>query len=325
MNKKNAKKITSMIVTIGVIIFFVYYFIKNPEVLLSIKNISFGHIVLIITVQIIILLFYAFLNHIIIKKIQKDIPLKDNVFLQFANNFLNKVFPKAGIAFRSLYLKEVYKFPYSKFISTLSGVYVISFISYSIASFVVFYLIYIQKGVYNYYLIIAFIGIFLLSLLFIFLPTNFFAKKEGKVFKILDSIMQGWSIIKKDLFFVLLLTVVTIVVLIFNTFQMQIIYRALGLEISYLSVLFLSIISLLTLFINITPEAIGIKEGIYAYSADIISIPSNFLVLGSLVDRGISIVISVIFGGASYLWLLKKYNMLDRNKIVENKKIENKG
>lgn len=64
-----------------------------------------------------------------------------------------------------------------------------------------------------------------------------------------------------------------------DTFQMQLIYFSLGLKASYLSIFFLSVVSLLTLFVNITPDAIGIKEGI------------------------------------SYIILIRKYNIEDKNKI----------
>jgi uncharacterized membrane protein YbhN (UPF0104 family) len=264
MNKKSVRKIVSTILTIVIFIFFVYYFYNNQSTLESLKNISLGRILLIITVQSLIVFVYAVLNHIIIKKIQKDVPFLDNLYLQFANNFLNKVVTKGGFAFRGIYLKKVYKFPYSKFVSTLSGLYVVSFMSYSIAAFICFIIFYLRYELFNIPLVLAFVAVFIGSIILLFLPTKIFDKKEGRVFNILSSILKGWAIIKQDVKFVFLLTIVTVGVLLFNTFQMQIIYSSLGLEVSYLSVFFLSVVSLLTLFINITPDAIGIKEGIYA-------------------------------------------------------------
>jgi len=302
------RKIISFILTIGFLGFLIYYFINHPDVILSIRKISLWQFIFLFLLQSIIIFIYGIINHIVIRKIQTNVPFIDNIALQFTNQFLNKIVPKGGAAFRSIYLKEMYQFPYSKFISTISGMYVISFASYSIAAFITFGLTYLNFGKFNIYFILAFLGIFIFSILLIILPTHFFSDKKGRNFQILNSILEGWSIIKQDISFVIMLVIMTISILFINTYQLQIIYHSLGFETSYLSLLFLSIVSLLTVFINITPDGIGIKEGIFAFSSGIVAIPPDFLILGSLIERAIGIFISISFGGLSYFWLLKVFN-----------------
>jgi len=308
VNKKHIKKLISVILTIFIIVFFIYYFIKNPSILENLRNISLKSIFLILFIQFLILVVYSVLNHIVIKKIQKGVPFQDNLYLQFANTFLNKILPKGGAAFRGVYLKEMYNFPYSKFISTLSGMYIVSFLSYSVASFVCFIFFYFKYGLFNIVLIVAFVGLFLSSLILVFLPTKFFDKKKGKIFQILSSILNGWAEIKGDLKFIFSLTLIVVGILLLNTFQMQTIYGSLGLQVSFMPIFFLSVVSLLTIFINITPDGIGIKEGIYVFSSKMVNLASETLILASLIDRTLGLIIAIIFGGVSYLILLKKYN-----------------
>ena len=308
--KKKISKILSILLSILIIGYLVYYFWNHPEVILSVGKISIWNFVFLFIIRSTINFIYSIVNHVIIRKIRPDIPLFDNIALQFANQLLNKVIPKGGAAFRGVYLKEVYQFPYSKFISTISGLYVITFSSYALTAFITFLIIYLSTGKYNIYFILAFLVVFVLSILFIILPTDFFKKKDGRVYKILNSILEGWSEIRKDLQSVFLLVVMNITILFFNAFQMQIIYKSIGFETTFASFLFLSLVSLLTIFINITPDGIGVKESIFAFSSEMVSIPADYLVLGSLIERAISWSIGMIFGGISYLWLLRKYNKI---------------
>jgi uncharacterized membrane protein YbhN (UPF0104 family) len=65
-------------------------------------------------------------------------------------------------------------------------------------------------------------------------------------------------------------------------------------------------IGIITTFVNITPDSIGIKEGVYMFSSQIIGLDSDIILLGSLIVRAIGLINTFIFGGLSYL-ILSKY------------------
>lgn len=306
--KKKTRKIISTLLSIITIAFLVYYFWKHPEVMSSVKEISIWKLILLSIIRTVIIFIYGIINHIIIKKIKPGIPFMENLALQFTNQLLNKIIPKGGAAFRGVYLKEVYEFPYSKFISTISGFYVIVFSSYAITAFITFLMIYLSTGKYNLYFIFAFLAVLILSVLFIVLPTEFFKNKNGRIYNILDSILEGWAKIKKDSLFIFLLVIMNISILLFNAYEMQIIYNGIGFQTTFASFLFLSVVSLLTIFSNITPDGIGVKESLFAFSSDMVTIPADYLVLGSLIERAVSLLICVTLGGISYIWLIRKYN-----------------
>jgi len=306
IQKRKFIRIFSYLFSLGLVVFLVIYLKQNENIFLNLKNISFWYFLLLFFLRVITLFALSIINHMIIRKIRKNVPFVDNITLQFANQLLNKIIPKGGAAFRGVYLKERYNFPYSKFISTISGIYIISFLSYSIVAFFVFITIFQATGKYNIFYILAFSCVFFLTTFLTLLPRNFFDNSKGRVCSILKSILEGWFYIKKDSFLIIIIIVITIFNLTINSIIIEIIYQSMGLNTSYMSYLFLSVISSLTIFVNLTPDAIGIKEGLYAFSTDIVGIAPEYLILGSLIDRAIDIFVSLSFGLISYFWLMKK-------------------
>jgi len=94
-------------------------------------------------------------------------------------------------------------------------------------------------------------------------------------------------------------------------------FRVFGLEISLLSVLFLSIVSTLGLFISITPGALGIKEAIVAFTATVINIPISQALTVSILDRVVGLGIIFILGPIfSYILMNQKRNdKIQRNHL----------
>ena len=80
--------------------------------------------------------------------------------------------------------------------------------------------------------------------------------------------------------------------------------------------LFLSTLGIIIAFLNFTPDGIGIKEGVFIFSSDLVQIPAEILVLGSIVLRGISIFTTFIVGGISYILLMRQIKAMDQRGVL---------
>lgn len=103
---KKHRKLTSRLLTALVLVLMAIYLNKNRLVFNSLKNLNVRYLLPIVLSQILTVAVTALLNKKIIMTLHTDIPYKDAFHLQYANNFLNKLFSEGGALFRGYYLKK---------------------------------------------------------------------------------------------------------------------------------------------------------------------------------------------------------------------------
>ncbi len=300
------------ILSVFVVVLLIFYLYNNRNTLTSLKNIKWQQITWIIVLDTAAFLIGSLQNQSLINQFGLKVSFLDSFLLQYSNNYLNKILPTigGGAAFRAIYLKRKYQFPYSQFISTVAGIYVISFLSAALIGVFCLWLIYIQHGEFNLIILMAFVGI-LLSCLFIIIFSPQIPQGNNKLLKLLRSVINGWNTIKQQRRSILIYTIFSIIILLLSALQTLISYQALGVKTDIVSMVFLSTLGIILVLINFTPDGIGIKEGIYIFSANLVQIPGSVLVLGSLVLRGISFCTTLILGGISYWILMRQLKRLE--------------
>jgi len=159
----------------------------------------------------------------------------------------------------------------------------------------------------------AFIGL-LVPCLFIILFSPKVPSSNNRFLKTLKSIVDGWNIIKQEPKFVFVYASFSIVLLLLSALQTVISYQALGVQTTFIPMLFLATLGIILAFLNFTPDGIGVKEAIYIFSSDLVQMPDDILVLGSLVLRGISFCTTLVIGGISYWILMRELKMLEQPK-----------
>jgi uncharacterized protein (TIRG00374 family) len=303
--KKNRRVITN-ILTLAIFALIAVYLYRNRGVFENLKNIEISLILLIIFFQILTVFSDAFINQRIINILEKSLKFKESLLLQYSNNFINKIFSKGGAIFRGYYLKSVFKLPYSKYISTLAGLYIIAFLVYSFLGLISLAIIYSRIGVYNLVVTVFFIGLFCVTLFLILTKSKLKINRKTRLGNIVGNLIDGWEQIRKEPRELMIIFVVKLILLSLTVILNILIYKSLGVELGIVESVYMSTISIMTLFINLTPAGIGIKEGIYMFSSQLISLDPDIILLGSLVGRAIVLIPSVILGGLSYLILTKR-------------------
>jgi len=300
----NRKFLTKIITPVVFLLLGVYIW-NNREIFLLIRNLSVGHIILIMSFEILLSAVYALINMILINRLDRSVSYLDCFYLQFSNNFLNKISPKGGAVFRALYLKNKYGFSYSKFISTITGLYVLSFSTTALIGLFCLLYFYLSNHLYNTILTLIYLGI-LISLLLIIIASPKIPETDSRIIQVLKKIIDSWIIIKQNRRQVLFFIFLTIISALIISYQSLFIYNSLGVKVNLIQMLFLSSLSIINSFLNFTPDGIGVKEGTLIFSSNVVSIPGNILVLGSLMMRVIGFLVSLLFGAISYIILSKK-------------------
>ena len=298
---------------LGLVILFLLlaYLYRNQGVLSLIKNISFTSVLWIVFLDMTIFMITGFLDQSMLRRFDARIGFWDCYLLGYANNFLNKILPTigGGAAFRAVFLKKKYQLSYSHFVSTIAGLYVISFLPHSLAGMICLLMIFVRQKMFSWLIFLAYLGIFLFCLGTIIFSPNVPAS-QNRILRVLGSIFDGWQVLKNDPKLIVIYALFSTALLILSASQTYFSYQALGVKTDMVSMLFLSTLGIILAFLNFTPDGIGVKEGVYVFSSELVRIPDGVLVLGSLVLRAISICTTFVVGGICYLILLRRMNRL---------------
>lgn len=306
---KKIWKYLKLLLTIIIIVFFLYYFLNNKEDLQSVLSISPKYLIGIF----LLFTFTIFINGIFIKVIlnsfNKHLPVIESFYISIISSLGNYFLPmRGGAAIRSVYLKKKYDFSYSHFVSTLYGNYIIVFLVNSSVGLLSLVLINVKYSISSLPLNLFFGGLFviMLALSLIKFPlekikeskNRFIARVEG----IIKNILNGWNMIVGDKSLLLNLVGLTLANLVVSNGLFYFQFRALNIDTSLLNVILYNCLSGVSLLVSITPGSLGIREGIFSITSDILGISNEQIMQLALLDRGaIVIVLVLLFVG---LWIL---------------------
>jgi len=315
--KKHKKAITNVI-TVIVLFLMVYYLYKNREIFTSLKELDIQYAIYIFIAQIFSVFLIALTNKKVIDLLKYNVNIKEAFLLQYSNSFLNKIVAEGGAVFRGVFLKEIYKLPYTKYVSTIAGLYVINFLTTSVVGLFTLGYIYRTYDRISYLVLMFFVGVIIAMLILIFFNFRINNKKNNRIIKWIKSILDGWATIKKDKGKLTIFVILAVIRLLFAAIQLIFVYQGLGFRLGIIESLYMTSLATITTFINITPDSIGIREGIYMFTSEIIGLDSDIILLGALIIRAIGLINTTLIGGISYLLLTPR--LKGKEKTVEGNK-----
>jgi len=320
---KKLWKYLKILITIGVVLFFVYYFSNNKEDYLLVLSTPLKYVFL-------IGFFYSlvfFLNGVFIKIIlgsfSKVISVFESVYVSVISSLGNYFLPmRGGAVIRSVYLKKKFSFPYSHFVSTLYGYYIIVFLVNSFFALIALLFITLRYGIVSVPLYIFFGGLFLFMLILSLVHFPVEKVKENrvgfvnKVLKIFKEILNGWNIIVDNKRLLVSLILITLLAFVVHIFLFWIEFKALGIDTNFMNVVLYNCISGVSLLVSLTPGSLGIREGIFVITSDILGITSDQVMQLALLDRGVMVVTLIVLFGVFFI-----LNKLNRTKNGDYRKV----
>lgn len=307
MQNKNSKqnKTISAILSGVVLIALIFFLYSNKEAINSVTELHPKYILSVAVAHFAFIFVMGVLNTILVRRLDPEIPPNEIIFLQYINNLLNKIVPKGGPAFRAVYLKRRYNFPYSHFVTAFSGLVIIDIAAQSLIGLAGVYLIYLQTGLYFAPIIIGFAGLIMAAILIVMFRPNI-PKQQNRILQVIKRVVEGWKIVIKHPTDILKYVLISILALFVKAFGMMLVFTGIASPIGLLEALLLSSLSSIFSYINITPDGLGAREAVYIFTTSVILLGEPIIVLGSLVERAITLLASTLYGGISYIILNKK-------------------
>ena len=314
---KNFSKYIKIFITIGVLLLFGIYIWRNPDILVSLKDLNPISFLMIMILFLIVFLFEGLFIKITLQAFNKKITVKESFYLSTISRIGNYLLPmRAGAIFRAAYLKKKYDFDYSKFLSTLYGYYIILFLLYSIIGILSLGIKWLVYGELYIVLLLFFLALFVAMLILIFVRIPFekiFQKRNkflAKIILFLEKFMKSWDRIVKNKKLLKQLILVTLGNIIFNTLIIYIEFIALGITINFPDLILYSCLSGVSLLISFTPGSLGIREAVFLISSQSIGLVEDQILQLAIIDRGILFVLLLIIM-ILVLVFLKEFNLKD--------------
>ncbi len=302
MKIKNIIGIFLTILVVGSAGVFLYF---HQDILQNIKNVS-PQVILLLTF---LILSSLFCNGLVLQQLSRPFIAHTHIFdfilLSFSASFLNLITPfRGGAGFRAWYMKKRYNLKYADYAASLFGNYVIVFLMSSIIFFVLFFSFFRSSSIISLSFVILFFLVFLLGIYFILMPNSQFSQKNS-ISRGLGQIAHGWNLIRLNHKLIMVLCILTGI-----NIGLGILILFVALSVIMPSVLLINAgymytTSTLAVFLNITPDSIGITETFYILSSRSIGISIENVLSASVIIRAVNILVLFIAGPLSKIILLK--------------------
>lgn len=283
---------------------------------------------LLLTINPIYILFLAIVNLLMIivnglfmkwsiALFDKKISFHESVRISLISSAGNFFAPAgSGLGFRALYLKKKYKLSYSNYLSVLLCNYVMVFFITSLLGLLSLFMLKDRLSISAFALAIFFVVLFIFSVLSMVIRIGDNKYKisryewANRFLEIAKKISKGWVLILADKTTVILLLMLILVNTLLMITDTYLIMASVGIGISFGGLLIFSVLGSLSVFINITPGNLGVKEAVYLVFSTIIGLTVAQIISVSLIDRtvqfGVLLLLWTIYGKRFYTSMVRK-------------------
>ena len=281
------KKLLAILVLILTAGGFLYYFITHKNALEPLKNLSLTNIAAILTLYGLILVALTFVLKFSLELFEKKIVFHENLQLNIWSNIVNFFGPlQSGPGVRALYLKKKHSLDIKKFLY-------VSLIYYGFIALIS--CLFIAVGSFNF--VFATFSIILASVV-IYAGFKLLSSKIN----IKNKPHLSPEIITK-------LFIITLIQLLITSVIYLIELHIVNKSIDYHQVLAYTGVANLSLFVAITPGAIGFRESFLLFTQKLHHISASNILSASLIDRSIYVLfLLILIAIAASMHLKKRLN-----------------
>lgn len=242
-----------------------------------------------------------------LRKLTLPISLVEAISLGLLTTVGNIIGPfRGGAALRAVYLKTVYGFEFSRFMSTLYGVYVVTVGVNAAVGLVAVGLMGFQQtfaGLVEP--VIALLGCLAVCLLAALTPRV--NSTGGWLSGRIASASDGWHSLRSDFGVMASVIALTLVQSLSGIVALWGCFAALGVQPAALPILVVGTIGNLSTMLSITPAGIGVYDGVVAYIATKTSIAPQLTVAAALFMRIILLASVIPLCVPAGIWLSRKF------------------
>ena len=289
------KNIAPILVSFLILIGIVAYLLINPQTLDLLFNLSIETAVTLVLLRLIFLGLNGIFLKLFASKLNVHLRTREWVGLPYTTTMGNYLTPlSGGMLARAAYLKSRHALPFTQFATLLAANYLLTFwVASFIGSIFSIAFAYQNKSIW---LLTAFFLAILVGITIVMLFPIPLISGNHRLIHMVNQGIEGWLTIKQDRGLVLSLILLTIVSALLNGFTFWFAYRALNTPVSIQAALLISLSSVFSVIVTITPGNLGIREAFISLTSDIIGAGVGEGLLVALLIRASTLVSAFTLG-----------------------------
>lgn len=199
-----------------------------------------------------------------------------------------------GLIARATYLKQRHAFPYAKFITLITANYLVVFWVVGMTG-VLTMLAFWNSSRFFWQLTLLFASVVIAISGFVMIRSG---KMPGsnRLVEIINTALDGWELIKNDKSLLVKLIIYSLINILLNGFLFLVAYKATGCAVHFTVPLLVSLLSVFSLLVRITPGNFGIQEAIISLSSEMAGAGAGIGLLVSLLIRAATLIPAFTLG-----------------------------
>ena len=301
------RKIISFIVLMAILIIAIIFIKNNLNEFSKIPSISPIYIIPLI----ILTIFTLSINGLRIKLFGDYYNIKLSINEWFGLSAIttmgNHMTPfRGGVAARAFYMKRIHNFSYTSFLTTIAASYVLRFFIYGLLGVILSLIILRYYNFYNNILFLSLVLLTFISLLSI-IVFPIFRQTKNKFLNRILKILDEWNIMRKNYNFLFKILLLDLGLWVVRSLKLFFVFKAFSFDIPFIFILLISVLSIISVFISLTPAGLGVVEAVVAFSAEVVGIGFVGGLYAGVLDRVVTVIIIFILGPIFSYRLMKDY------------------
>lgn len=294
---KNSKIRNSILtlLSFGIIVFFFLYISLNFNKYEHLFRLSIPHISALLLFIVLFKYINGLVNTALYQILGAPIPISDGFWLSAVATLANLLPISGGIISKGIYLKQVHKLSYTRFLSATLALFFM-FVSANgiIGLFIIFYWQIAQGFTTPLPLTLGFAGM-AASLIVFLLPIERM-RKINLIGNRIEKTLDGWKIIKQTPRAVIRLTALQTGLVLLLAIRYWVSFQMVSQKITFGQTILFSSASVLTQIVSIAPGGLGVREGIVAAVAGALGFDIGIVIIAVGIERLISTFVTIVFG-----------------------------
>ena len=303
MKKSRRKFITFLLLCLTALCY--VYLLRHVDIKWVISAVSLTDIVILSVLVVGMLLLRGIQTKLFLSHFK--VPLSPSVWFGLAvlSSMASYLPLRGGMAAQAIYLKKIYRFPYSLFVSSLTASYAIVFFSHGVIGIAASLLALIRWDQFSFIIFFSFLLLIVFSV-FVFLFGAKFSEANNRFIKLIAQVSAGIKHIKSDRRLLYQIVAIQSLACLIFAFRLYYVYRALSYDMPFTYCMILSPLAIVSMLVSITPAGLGFREIVIGAISKMIGHQFTEGVIVASLDRVVAMFWVFLLGGIfSYLLIAK--------------------
>jgi uncharacterized membrane protein YbhN (UPF0104 family) len=289
--------------TLVVVVGLAFYIGQHLDRYQRLLRLSYGSLLSLLALVVISVVINGLLNVTLYGGVAVPLTYSEGIGLGVVNSLANQLPLAGGLVAKGYYLKQRHSLPYTDFLGATGALYVCFVAANGVMGTVTLALLAIQQDI-PLSLQLAFLGM-AASVALLWIPLDRFGFLPDKWDRRFKQMVEGWRVLKLKRSLLARLIGLQMLMTIVSAGRFWIAFHAFSQKISLGECLLFSSATILTRLVNITPNGIGVREGIVAGLASVLGFQPGVSAVAVGLDRLVATAV-IIALGTVYTYVLSK-------------------